>query len=110
MIRDFGEYAWSLHSLDKMLSYFNIQRDDKSVSVENVKSAINKKLMGPTRLLGYRAMHLKIKNIHEMNLPRDLEYAAITDLDLDGLKMRQPVNKKPKEKDTFISAGLNWVI
>ena len=34
----------------------------------------------------------------------------MTDLDSDGLKMRQPGNKKPKEKGTFISAGPNWVI
>ena len=66
--------------------------------------------MGPPRLLGYRAMHLKIKNIHGLNVPRDLVYAAMTDLDSDGLKMRQPGNKKPKEKGTSISAGPNWVM
>ena len=60
MVRDFGEYTWSLRSLDRKLSYFNIHRNDKSVSVEDVISAINKELMGPGRLLGYRAMHLKI--------------------------------------------------
>ena len=66
--------------------------------------------MGPPRLLGYRAMHLKIKNIHGLNVPRDLVYAAMTDLDSDGLKMRQPGNKKPKEKGTSVSAGPNWVM
>ena len=108
MVRDFGEYTWSLHSLDRRLSYFNIHRNDKSVSVENVKSAINKELMGPGRLLGYRAMHLKIKSIRGLNVPRDLVYAAMTDLDSDGLKMRQPGNKKPKEKGTFISDFIRW--
>ena len=34
----------------------------------------------------------------------------MTDLDSDDLKMRQPGNKKPKEKGTFISAGPNWVM
>ena len=34
----------------------------------------------------------------------------MTDLDSDGLKMRQPGNKKPKEKGTFSSAGSNWVM
>ena len=53
MVRDFGEYAWSLSYLDRRLSYFNIHRDDKSVSVEDVKLAINKELMGPGQLLGY---------------------------------------------------------
>ena len=105
MVRDFGEYASSLRSLDRRLSYFNIHRNDRSVSVEDVKSAINKKLMGPGWLLGYRAMHLKIKNINGLNVPRDLVYAAMTDLDSDGLKMRKPRNKNPKEKSTFGSAG-----
>ena len=63
--------------------------------------------MGLGRLLGYRVMHLKIKDIHGLNVPRD---AAMTDLDSDGLKMGQPRNKKPKEKGTFISAGPNWVM
>ena len=110
MVRGFGEYAWSLRSLDRRLSYFNIHHNDRSVSVEDVKPAINKELMGPGRLLGYHAMHLKIKNVHGLNVPRDLVYAAMTDLDSDGLKMRQPGNKKPKEKGTFVSAGPNWVM
>ena len=90
MVRDFGEYAWSLRSLDRRLSYFNIHRNDKSVLVENVKSAINKELMGPGQLLGNCAMHLKIKNINGLNVPQNLVYAAMVDLDSDGLKMKQP--------------------
>ena len=85
MVRDFGEYAWSICSLDRRLSYFNIHRN-KSVSVEDVKSAINKELMRPCRLLGYRAMHLKIKNINGPNAPLDL---VTTDLDSDGLILTQ---------------------
>ena len=34
----------------------------------------------------------------------------MTNLDSDGLKMRQPMNKKTKEKGTFISAGPKWVM
>ena len=33
MVCGFGEYAWSLHSLDRRSSCFNINRNDKSVSV-----------------------------------------------------------------------------
>ena len=44
--------------------------------------------MGPDRLLGHRAMHLKIKNIHELKVPRYLVYEAMTDLNSDGLKTR----------------------
>ena len=34
MVRDFGEYSWSLRSLDRKLSYFNIHSTDNSVLVE----------------------------------------------------------------------------
>ena len=47
MVRDFGEYSWSLRSLDRKLSYFNIHSNDSSDSVEDVKSVVNKELMGP---------------------------------------------------------------
>ena len=49
---------------------------NESVSVEDVKSVVNKELMGPGRVLGCRAMHVKIKNIHGLNAPRDLVYTA----------------------------------
>ena len=75
MVLDFGEYSWILCSSDKKLSYFNIYNNE-SGSVEDVKSVVNKELMGSGRLLGCRAMHLKIKNIHGLNVPRDLVYTA----------------------------------
>ena len=43
-------------------------------------------------------------------MPRDLVYAAMTDLYSDGLKMRQPGNKKTKKKGTLDFAGPNWVM
>ena len=49
MVRDFGKYTWSLRSLDRRLSYFNIHNSDKSVLVEE--------LMGPGWSLGYRVIH-----------------------------------------------------
>ena len=70
MFRDFGEHAWSLRFLERKLSYFNIHNNDNSVWFEDVISVVNKKLMAA------RAMHLKIKNIHGLNMPRDLVYTA----------------------------------
>ena len=52
MVRDFGEHAWSLRFLERKLSYFNIHNNDHSVWFEDVISVVNKKLMGPGRLLG----------------------------------------------------------
>ena len=47
-----------------------------SVSVDEIKSVVNKELMGLAWLLGCRAVHLKIKTNHELNMPRDLVYTA----------------------------------
>ena len=55
-------------------------------------------------------MHLKIKNIHDLSVPRDLAYVSMTDLDSGVLKRDNLGMKKPKEKGTFISAGPNWVM
>ena len=60
MALDFGDYARSLRSLYRRLSYFIIYRNDKSVLDEDVNSAVNKELMGTGWLLAYRAMHLRI--------------------------------------------------
>ena len=43
--------------------------------------------MGPGRLLGSRAIHLKIKTSHGLKVPRDLIYTVMTDFDSDGLKI-----------------------
>lgn len=48
-------------------------------------------------------MHLKIKNIHKLHVPRHFVYAAMTDLDSDGL---QHGNEISKEKSTCI----DWVM
>lgn len=63
MFHDFQEFALNLWSLDKRLRYFNVHGKGKSVSVEDVKSAVNKELMEPGQLLGYRAVDLKLKTL-----------------------------------------------
>ena len=74
MVCDFGEYEQNLCSLDRRFSYFNIHRNDKSVKVEENKSAVNKELMESSLLLAYCAMQLKIKNIHGLNVQRNYVY------------------------------------
>ena len=34
----------------------------------------------------------------------------MTDVNLDGLRQRQPRFKRKKEKGTFIAVGPNWVV
>ena len=74
--RDFAQYAWSLRTLDRRLRHFDIQYNDKNVSVEEVKDVVKRELEGPGKLLGYRAMHRKVRQVHDLNVPRDLVHAA----------------------------------
>ena len=107
MIRDFDEYSLSLSSLDRRLKHFNINTYDYDAGVEVVKKAVEEEIKGPGKLLGYRALHLKIRQKHGLNVPRDLVYAAMVDVDLPGLEARQPGFKKKGKKGNFVSMGPN---
>ena len=61
--KDFPQYAWSIGTLDRCLRHFEVYYKDGTVSVEDVKEAVNKELEGPGKLLGYRGMHKKIRQI-----------------------------------------------
>ena len=109
MERDFDIYAWSIRSLERRLQYFNIKRIDVTVSVEDVRAAVSKELEGPGGLIGYRAMHYKIRQEHNLNVPRNLVHAMMYDLDPHGLQSRQPLGKHRREKGHFTTKGTNWV-
>ena len=74
MERDFGECAWSLRTLDRRMRHFDIRYTD--VTVEEVTSAVRKELDGPGKLLGYRAMHNKIRQEYLLNVPRNLVHVG----------------------------------
>ena len=109
MERDFGDYAWSLRTLDRRMRHFDIRYTNTDVTVEEVKSAVRKELDGPGKLLGYRAMHNKIKQEYLLNVPRNLVHAVMFDLDPEGLEARCPTVKKGKTKGHFSTKGTNWV-
>ena len=76
MRKDYPMYAWSLRSLARRMQYFGIQFTDYDVEVNDVEAAVEKEISGPGKLLGYRAMHKKIREIHGLNAkvdPRGLE-------------------------------------
>ena len=70
--RDFPRYAWSIPTLDRRLRDFNIFYTDTNVTVDEVKEGVGKELAGPGQLLGYQALHNKIRQEHLLNVPRDL--------------------------------------
>ena len=55
-------------------------------------------------------MYHKIRQVHGLNVTRDQVYAAITDVDPDGLENRKPILQKNKKKSTFSSVDPNWVL
>ena len=78
--------------------------------MEEVKDVVKKELDGPGKLLGYSAMHRKVRQVHDLNVPRDLVHAAMYDLDPKGLEARGPVGKKKTNpKGSFTTKGPNWV-
>ena len=108
--RDFSEYPWSMRTLDRRLRYFDIFYNDQSVEVDDVKAAVENELKGPSKLLGYRAMHRKIRQEYGINVTRDQVYNVMSDLDPEGLEARGGVGAKEKgKKGTFTTRGSNWV-
>ena len=107
--RDFSQYQWSIRTLDRRLRYFDIYYSDKNVTVHKVREAVAEELDGPGKLLGYRAMQKKIRLEHNLNVPRDVVYAAMYDQDPEGLERRTLAAKAKKPKGSFTTRGTNWV-
>ena len=61
-------------------------RIDRNVTVHEVEAAVKKELEGPGKLLGYRALHEKIRQVYDLNVPRDLVYAVMYNVDADALE------------------------
>ena len=107
--RDFSDYAWSLRMLERRLQYFGITYTDRTVQVDEVVDAVKQEMQGPGKLLGYRALHKKLGQVHDLNVPRDLVYAVMYNVDPEALAERAPQYKKKKAKGNFISQSPNWV-
>ena len=100
--RDFSEYAWSLRTPDRRLEYSGIKYTDQTVQVDEVEEALKKELEGPGKLIGYRALHKKLRQVHELSVPRDLVYDVMYNVDLDALAERAPQVKKATFTDLNI--------
>lgn len=71
-----------------------------------MEDAIEKEIPSPGKLLGHRAMHKKIQEVHGLNVPRDLVHNVMTKLDPNGLKERGGVGKV-KCKDKALVSGVS---
>ena len=74
--------------LDRRLSHFDIFLSDGTYKVDLVIKALETEPNGPGKLLGYRAMHKKIRQEHGLNVTKDQVYDAMHELDSDGFEAR----------------------
>ena len=99
----FPMYSWSLRTLSCRLHHFGITFTDYSVDVDNIKEVVEKEMKGPGKLLGYRSLHKKVRKVHGLNVPRNLVYNVMMDVNPEGLEERGGVGmtKRPKRTGSF---------
>jgi hypothetical protein len=96
--RDYPQYAWSLGTLDRRLAHFGIQYVNYGTDLQEIEAAVRDEIEGPGQLLGYRAMHKKIREQHQLAVPRDLVYDVMTMVDPEGLERRGNVGRKKRRR------------
>ena len=67
--RDYPQYAWSLPTLSRRMRHFGIKYVNYNTDLEEVRQAIQTKLDGPGKLLGYRTMQRKVRENHGLAVP-----------------------------------------
>ena len=73
-------------------------------------SAVESELKDPGKLLGYRAMHKKSRQKHNLNVTREQVYNVMYALDPEGLENRGGVGaKKMRRKGNFTTKGSKWI-
>ena len=96
--RDYAQYAWSLGTLSRRLAYFDIKYIEYNTDLKEVEAALQSELQGPGQLLGYRSMQRKIREQHQLAVPRNLVYDLMTELDPDGLERRGSVGRRKHKR------------
>ena len=96
--RFFPEYAWSLGTLSRRLVFFGIQYIKYDTDIEEVETAVREEIEGPGQLLGYRAMHKKLREQHNLAVPRDPVHDVMGLVDPEGLQCRGDVGKKKRHR------------
>ena len=96
--------AWSLRTLCRRLNYFNISYQDYDNNLNDLHRVVEEEMKGPGKLLGYRALHKKIREIHGLKVPRDLVYAITAEVDPAALQERAGVGRRKRaRKNGFAS-------
>ena len=111
IIRDYGYHfdngQCSLRTLTRILKHFDITYIDYTVPVEDVMNVVKTELSEAGKNLGYRAMHIKIRQKYGLKVPRSLVYDTMTTLDHENVKKRRLNAKTKKRTGHFSTAGVN---
>ena len=100
-----------MRTLDRRLRWFDIYRTDPTVTQEALRTAVTEELDGPGKLFGYRAMTNKIRQEHNLKVPRRVVHAMMYDVNPEGLQQRALENrKKARVKGRFTTGDPNWVL
>ena len=103
--RDFPHYAWSLLMLSRRLAYFDIKYVQYNIDLQEVENAVRNEIEG--QLLGYRAMQKKLREVHNLAVPRGLVHDLMGMVDPDGLEQRGNVGQKKGEGEQQ-EHSLHW--
>ena len=108
--RDFPHYAWSLGMLSRRLAYFDIKYDQYNIDLQEVENAVRNEIEGPGQLLGYRAMQKKLREVHNLAVPRGLVHDVMGMVDPDGLECRGNVGQKKRGEGEPQEHLLHWSV
>ena len=96
--RDYPQYAWSLETLSRRMAFLDIRCIRYDTDIDVVTDAVSKELEGPGQLLGYRAVHKKVREQHNLAVPRNLVYDVMGVVDPEGLERRGNIGKKKRRR------------
>ena len=78
------------------MAHFNIKYTNYDTDLQAVETAVREEIEGPGQLLGYRSMHKKLREQHNLAVPRGLVYDVMTLVDPEGLERRSNVGRKKR--------------
>ena len=91
--RDYLQHAWSLPALSCRMAYLEIKYVDYETDLKVVEMAVKEEIGGPGQLLGYRSMHRKLREHHQLAVPRGLVDDVMTKVDPEGFESRGKVGQ-----------------
>ena len=75
------------------MKYFGIKFIDYDTDLGSIEQAVRQEVDGPGRLLGYRALHKKLREVHGLMVLRNMVYTMMEEVDPSGLEERGGVGQ-----------------